>query len=235
MAAASAYTKVAMKVSQGGVRRSVRTVSRVLSAALVLAGSLMTTGVLQAGPAAAHARVVGIIPENHAHIESPPEQVTLQLESKPVTIEGDPLRVYGPNGERVDAGDVQLVDRTAEGESAELTVTLPPDRHGPRGEYHVVYRVISDDTHLIVGRFMYHYGENEGTSLLPFGASPDDVERLAPGWPADEAHWPKLLFAAGVGVALGGVVVQRLRRARRDRVHGARVLSAGLLAGRRLD
>jgi methionine-rich copper-binding protein CopC len=222
-------------VSQGGVRRRVRTVSGVLFAALALAGFLVTDATLQAVPAAAHARVVRISPENHAHIETPPEQVTLELESKPVTVEGDPLRVYGPNGERVDAGDVQLVDRTAEGETAALTVTLPPDRHESRGEYHVVYRVVSDDTHLVAGRVMYHYGEAEGTSLLPFGASPDDVERFAPGWPADSAHWPKLVFAAGVGVALGGVVVQRWRRTRRDRVHGARVLSAGLLAGRRLD
>jgi methionine-rich copper-binding protein CopC len=222
-------------VSQGGVRRELRTVSKVVLATLALVGLVMVGLMLQAEPVEAHARCVAMIPDNHARIDSPPERVAVLLDKKPATLEGDPLRVYGPNGQRVDAGDVELVDRSDQGEPAELSVGLSSDGDVPLGEYHVVYRVVSADTHLIVGRFMFHYGESDATRLLSFGASPDEPERLVPGWPADQAHWPKLLAAASVIVALGGVVLQRRRRARRERVHGTQVLSAGLLAGRRLD
>jgi methionine-rich copper-binding protein CopC len=234
-AAASAYTKVAMNVSQGGLGRELHTVSRVAFAMLALVGLLMAGVVLQAEPAEAHARCVAMVPDNNARIDSPPERVAVMLDNKPATLEGDPLRVYGPSGERVDAGDVEIADPTDGGEPAELSVGLSPDRDMPLGEYHVVYRVVSIDTHLIAGRFMFRYGEADGTSLLPFGASPDDSERLAPGWAADQAHWPKLVFVAGITVALVGVMVQRRRRTRRARVHGAQALSTGLLAGRRLD
>jgi methionine-rich copper-binding protein CopC len=231
--------KVAITLRQGGWRRVARTVLRVLTAASVSVGFgvgvTVTEAATQAAPAAAHARVIGSSPEDHAHIDTMPGRVSLQLASKPATVEGDPLRVYGPTGERVDAGDVELVDRTSDGGPAELSVGLRPDVEMPTGEYHAVYRVISGDTHLVAGRIMIHYGEPDNAALLALGAAPEDPERLAPGWTADPLHWPKLVFAGGVALALVGFMAQRWRRSRRDRDFGVRVLSAGLVAGRRLD
>lgn len=196
---------------------------------------MVTEAATRAAPAAAHSQVVGSSPEDHAHIDALPARVTILLASKPATVEGDPLRVYGPTGERVDAGDVELVDRTSDGGPAELSVGLRPDVDMPTGEYHAVYRVISSDTHLVAGRLMIHYGEPDNAALLALAGGPEESERLAPGWSADPAHWPKLVFAGGVGLALVGAIAQRWRRSRRDRDFGVRVLSAGLVAGRRLD
>lgn len=231
--------EVAITLRQGGWRRVACTVLRVLTAASVSVGFgvgiTVTEAATQAAPAAAHSRVIGSSPEDHAHIDAMPSRVSILLGSKPATIEGDPLRVYGPTGERVDAGDVRLDDRTSDGGPAELSVGLSPEADMPTGEYHAVYRVVSSDTHLVAGRLMIHYGEPENAALLALGGAPEETERLAPGWSADPAHWPKLVFVGGVTLALVGVMAQRWRRSRRDRDFGVRVLSAGLVAGRRLD
>jgi copper transport protein len=178
--------------------------------------------------------VAGTSPENHAHIDRLPDRVTIYLTSKPVTAEGDPLRVYGPSGERVDAGDARLVEGRGDRERASLSVTLRPGTDEVLGDYHVVYRIVSRDTHLVAGRTMFHYGEAE-PAVLPVGASPERSENLRPGWSGDWAHWPKALAGAGVAVGLAGLALQRRRRARREAAVGARVLAAGLVAGRRLD
>jgi methionine-rich copper-binding protein CopC len=178
------------------------------------------------------------MPEDHTHFDAPPAplppRVSVLLASKPATIEGDPLRVYAPTGERVDGGDVELVEGTGD-DPDELSVSLALDDDPAPGEYNMVWRVISDDTHLIAGRIMFHYGEPDNAALLSVRDTPDGPERLAPGWAADSVHWPKLLFAGGLGLGLVGFVGQRWRRSRRDRDFGVRVLSSGLVAGRRLD
>jgi methionine-rich copper-binding protein CopC len=230
-----------MRLRQGGLRRVARTVLRALAAALVTLVAMgatttlaVTETVLRAAPAGAHARVVGTSPEDHAHLETMPDRVTIRLSSKPPTVEGDPMRVYGPTGERVDDGSVQLAEGS-DGQPDELSVGLVLDDEMPTGEYHVVYRIVSDDTHLIAGRLMLHFGEPDRAALLSIGSSPEDPEHMAPGWPADPAHWPKLVLVGGVAAGLAGLACQRWRRGRRDRDFGARVLSAGLFAGRRLD
>lgn len=224
-----------MRLRQGGLRRVARTVSVVLAVTSASAGLTTTQVTIRATPASAHARITGTSPENHAHIDVLPDRVTIHLAGKPPTVEGDPIRVFGPTGDRIDAGDVQLVEGEAGDDSADLSVGLLPGTPDQTGAYHFVYRVVSRDTHLVAGRFMFHVGEDAESAVLPIGASPSRRENLSPGWEADRGHWPKVLAATGVGVGLLGLVFQRRRRSRREAALGARTLAAGLVAGRRLD
>jgi copper transport protein len=222
-----------MRLRQGGVRRSLRTGSVVLAVLLASAGLTVTHTGLAPAPTLAHARIAGTSPENHAHIDRLPDRVTIYLTTKPVTVDGDPLRVYGPTGERVDAGDVRLVEGRSADDPAALSVGLTPAAE-ETGDYHVVYRVVSRDTHLVAGRTMFHYGEAD-PAVLPVGVSPGRSENLRPGWSGDWGHWPKVLAGTGVALGLAGLALQRRRRARREATVGARTLAAGLVAGRRLD
>jgi methionine-rich copper-binding protein CopC len=104
-----------------------------------------------AGPAAAHAKVNGSAPADGVTVEVAPDVVTLYLDNKPATIEGDPLQVYGPDGERIDAADAHV---GADG--TELTVSMAAGRPRPAGEYHLLYRVVSTDSHLIAGHLTFH-------------------------------------------------------------------------------
>lgn len=115
-----------------------------------LVPAFVTVG-LPARPAAAHARVTGSAPADGTTVDAAPEVVTLYLDAKPATIEGDPLQVYGPDGERVDAADAHI---GADGK--ELTVTMAAGLSRPAGEYHLLYRVVSQDSHLIAGHFTFH-------------------------------------------------------------------------------
>jgi copper resistance protein C len=103
------------------------------------------------GAVGAHARVTGTFPADGAVVEAPPARVTVFLAAKPATIEGDPVRVYGPTGARIDDGrfSVSVIDH---GDTA-LSVGLPAEATRSAGDYHVAFRVISRDSHLIAGRF----------------------------------------------------------------------------------
>jgi methionine-rich copper-binding protein CopC len=114
------------------------------------------------GAVGAHARVTGTFPADGAVVEAPPARVTVFLAAKPATIEGDPVRVYGPTGARIDDGrfSVSVIDH---GDTA-LSVGLPLEGTRSAGDYHVAFRVISRDSHLIAGRFSFR-------SLRPSAAS----------------------------------------------------------------
>ena len=117
-------------------------------AGLVLAG-LVVLGA-PAGPAAAHARLVGSAPEAGTTVERVPAEIVIELDAKPATIEGDPLQVYTPEGRRVDAGDPHVGE-----DGRRLAVTLDPGQPLPSGEYQVAYRVVSADSHVIAGRLSF--------------------------------------------------------------------------------
>jgi hypothetical protein len=122
----------------------------------------------------------------------------------------------------------------------------------PDGDYQVVYRVMSADTHLVTGRFAFRCdGDRDGDgdavpgdgphgSVLAAVLAPGPVPPpLAQGWPADRWHWPKTAFLAGLAMAALGALVRRLR----GTGPGGAVPVAvpwtvgmpGLVAGRRLD
>jgi copper transport protein len=156
-------------------------------AALLLVGLLsvwLVTGVLTAGPAAAHAELVSTSPAEGARLDAPPQQVTLTF-SEGVSVAAGYARVLDAGGDRVDSGAPKV-------DGDELTIGL---RSGlPDGGYLVTYRVVSADSHPIAGANSVVLGRGEHVQpgrLLGLGlrAGCLPVEHVGPTL-AQEAHHP---------------------------------------------
>lgn len=161
----------------------------------LLVPTFVSTG-LAAQPAAAHARVTGSAPADGATVDVAPEVVTLYLDKKPATIEGDPVQVYGPDGERVDAGDAHV---RADGN--ELTVTMAAGMARPAGEYHLLWRIVSQDSHLIAGHFTFHVRNDAPPVSLSFARG---VDTGPPRWHHSGAADMRLCVTA---LAVSGLLV----------------------------
>jgi methionine-rich copper-binding protein CopC len=178
-------------------------------------------------PASAHARLVGSSPADGSTVERAPDEVSIVLDAKPATIEGDPLQVIGPDGRRVDAGDAR-----ADAEGSTLTVSLDAAAPRPSGEYQIAYRVVSEDTHVIAGRLTF---EARLPIVSPGAASRDPADvstawnpagrRVAPDQSPDGADEspplarqaddprPRLIAGGAIVLALAALA---LRLAQRD-------------------
>lgn len=205
-----------------------------------------------AGAAPAHARITGTFPANGAVVEAPPPRVTVFLAAKPATIEGDPVRVYGPTGDRIDDGQftVSVIDH---GDTA-LSVGLPAEATRSAGDYHVAFRIISRDSHLIAGRFSFRSQRPSGAGVdsdtgagsgsgsgSGFGSDAGAGRGVASFSPASQPDrslqgrspyddWSKVVFAGGLALGAFGLVTRRWRRARREAA-----LRRLALAGRRRE
>jgi methionine-rich copper-binding protein CopC len=211
-----------------------------------------------AGAGAAHARITGTFPANGAVVEAPPPRVTVFLAAKPATIEGDPVRVYGPTGDRIDDGQftVSVIDH---GDTA-LSVGLPAEATRSAGDYHVAFRIISRDSHLVAGRFSFRSqrpngvgtetgggpgagvdsgaGSGAGAGRGAGAGAGQDLASFSPASQADRSlqgrspydDWPKIVFAGGVALGAFGLVTRRWRRSRREAA-----LRRLALAGRRRE
>jgi copper resistance protein C len=102
-----------------------------------------------AGPAtlAAHAFLQGADPAVGSTVQTSPKEVRIWLTEK-VEPALSTIEVFDGSGKQVDKRDVQL-DRS---NGALLQVSLPP-LHA--GQYKVVWRVVSVDTHVTNGNFSF--------------------------------------------------------------------------------
>ncbi len=179
-----------------------------LAVALV-AGPVVVLRPADAAPATAvhpvHAEVTGSEPADGALVDRAPATVTLTVDAKPATIEGDPLRVYRPDGRRVDDGRTTV---SAQGRRISVGLELTVDR--PAGRYEIVYRIVSADTHLIAARLSFSTRTAVPAMALARRAggtgaatSPErtGIGRLVHGWP-DHAWPPALAGGAFVLAAL---------------------------------
>jgi methionine-rich copper-binding protein CopC len=201
--------------------------------AIVLLAAVTVRGA--AAPAAAHARVSGSAPADGEVVATPPAEVSLVLDAKPATVEGDPLQVYAPDGRRVDTGGA-----TVSADARTLTVPLDPAQDLPAGEYRLMYRVVSADSHIIGGLVTFTVeqataaagppvagGDAEPapagdvrSALAPRADQPPsgqaaDAARLAPGRPDDVR--PRAAATAAAALAVLGTVWRLLRRRSRRR------------------
>ena len=167
----------------------------VLVAIVLMLPTVLSAG-LSARPAGAHAKVTGSSPLDGTTVDVAPEVVTLYLDAKPATIEGDPLQVYGPDGERVDAADAHV---GAGGR--ELTVSMAAGVPRPAGEYHLLWRVVSQDSHLIAGHYTFHASEDAPPVSLQFARG---VESGPPRWHHSGAADMRLCVTA---LAVSGLLV----------------------------
>jgi methionine-rich copper-binding protein CopC len=119
----------------------------VVRRALVLACGLAALGLGWPAPAASHAYLVRSIPASRAVVTRPPERVQLWFNER-LEPAYSRVSVWSPDGQRVDAGDVEV----AAAEPTRLSVGVPPL---PAGAYTVKYRVLSVDGHVVESRFAF--------------------------------------------------------------------------------
>ena len=192
-------------------------IRRCLTRSGAFAGLLLAVLALLLGPAApasAHAALSSTSPIAGAVLPAAPAEVVLTF-TEPVRAVPDKIRVIGPDGSRVDRGEPRF-DGTV------VTISVDPD--GPRGTYLVSYRVVSADSHPVVGGYAYSVGE---PSAAPGGAT-DGNQRVDPVV-STAVSVMKFLGYAGLVLIIGpALVLSLLWPQRLSRREPARLLWAGV-------
>ncbi|MEO3929418.1 copper resistance protein CopC [Micromonosporaceae bacterium B7E4] len=167
-----------------------------------------------ARPAAAHAAVVGTVPQQQAVLGFSPTEVTITF-SEPVTLVPGRAQVLAPDGKRINNGDAGVRDAT-------LRIPIRvADR--PLGTYLVSYRVISADSHPVAGSYTFAVGAASATPPEPADETVRPDVRLA-------VPVTRYLGYAGLVLVIGPTLLLGLLWPRRLPRRGAvRLVRAGLL------
>ncbi len=164
-----------------------------LTATLLTGVALLVVLVGGAGPAAAHASLVGSVPADGSTVESAPTKVTLRFDENIRT--PSVVVVTGPDGRRDDHGSTAVLDNTA-------TVAVRVRDSGP---YTVAYRVVSADGHPV-----------SASTGFTFRGADGAVATARPSPTVSHHGDGTRLVVAGAAAALvvaGGILVTgRLRR-----------------------
>jgi copper transport protein len=180
--------------------------------------------VLTAAHASAHAMLEGSTPAADAVLSAPPTSVDLTF-NEAITLLPDSVRVFGPDGGRVDDG---AIGRSHD-DAATVSVGLHTDLG--RGTYLVSYRVVSADSHPISGAYTFAVGHPSAT---PAASSTTDGGSRSVDLGLGLSRW---LSYAGSALGIGGFAFLvwcwpsgwRSRRARRLVVGGVGALLVGTL------
>jgi copper transport protein len=146
--------------------------------------------VLTVTPASAHAMLVGSDPAADSVLAAPPSSVDLTF-SEAITLLPDSVRVFGPDGSRVDTGGVGH----SHDDAATAAVLLRADLSA--GTYLVSYRVVSADSHPIAGAYTFAVGHATATPSASAGDGGSDAVDVGLG----VSRW---LSYAGSALGLGG-------------------------------
>ncbi len=122
-----------------------------------LLGALIATvaAPLLATVASAHASLETVSPANDSVVGSAPKEVVLRFD-EPVALDlGGGIRVFDPNGQRVDRSVSMLRDR-------KQSVAVAVD-DGGEGTYTVAWRVVSEDSHVLRGSSVFHVKTKTGS------------------------------------------------------------------------
>lgn len=190
-------------------------------AALVAAAALLSLAAA-AAPAAAHASLVSTSPVDGAHLDRPPDAVSVTFD-EPVSVPTGGLRAFDSRGRRIDDGQVARPSA----ESASLALPALRD-----GAYVVTWRAVSADGHPIRGAFLFSLGEaaavDETLMGRLFSGSDGWVAPAAGALLRAAAYAGTLLFA---GAALfAAVIATRDRDRDRARRWARRGAVLGLVA-----
>ena len=177
--------------------------SRPLLAAVLAA---CVAAMVAAPSALAHAQLLGTSPASGATVPAQPQEVIFQFNQNVGGTLGA-VRVYNAQGDEVDNLDVSH----PQGNEHWMGVGLRPGL--PDGTYTATYRVVSADTHIVYGGFVFSIGH-------PGAAPKFTVAGLIGKNKSGKAT--KLAFGVGAGAGLPG-----------DRADGGRpgLLRAGVGAG----
>jgi copper transport protein len=169
-------------------------VRRACACALVVLGMLAAS----AGPALAHATLVGSSPALSArHVQVPSRTVTLRFSEPVQIVNRSDVTVVDGRGIRMDAGR----PRTAPGDPRRVIVPLA----GPLvpSSYTVRYRVVSDDSHSAAQAFVFAVGDARlGEPILAGSGGLSDTSAAAVG--------ARVVELVGLGLLLGLVAFRLL-------------------------
>jgi copper transport protein len=129
--------------------------------------------------ASAHATLEGTIPSRGAIAKTQPEAVVFRFD-EPVEGNFGAVRVFNAQGQRVDQGDAFH----PAGKGPQLGVHLKPKL--AEGTYTATYRVVSADSHIVSGGFVFSIGKagaapGETVGQLLAGSKPGKVTEVAMG------------------------------------------------------
>lgn len=183
----------------------------------VLLGLSILWLLLCGGPALAHARLLQADPASGERLSKLPEQVRLQF-NEPIEAEFTPVKVFDPNGDRVDQDDA-CVDP----EDARVLVSdlgEPPE--GSRtGVYKVEWRVTSDDGHpvndtygfTVAGSDESQSGAQAGTGAGEAEEQPSDQSGSETGVQQDaDGISSHIVHIVGLGIGVIVLLVLMLRQ-----------------------
>lgn len=186
--------------------RTIRPLLAAVVAALAFASALLFSAV----PASAHDVAESTAPANGTSVAEVPASVSITFNNRPLAI-GSGVTVTA-GGENWADGPVEIIDNQA----------VQKLREGaPAGEYTVVWRVVSSDSHPIEGTFTFTATAGSTTTASgPAGASPSasapsaavpTAGTAAPGTgtnePAADASQPFPWSIVGLAVVAVGLVV----------------------------
>src|SRR6476620_4039294 len=129
-----------------------RTALRRMGAVVMVAAAWI---LLTASGASAHADLVASTPVAGEHLDRGPAAVTLRF-TEPVTLVPAGVRLLDSSGRAVNRGPASRVADHPE------QVTLPLPANLADGNYLVVWRVVSLDSHPIAGSFLFSVGTATG-------------------------------------------------------------------------
>jgi copper transport protein len=179
--------------------------------------AVATGALILATPTAAfaHAVLAGTSPAAGAVVAATPPQVTVRFD-EPVAVTPTGIRVYDDQLRRID--DAHAGHVTGRGDT--VGVHLLPDLGA--GTYTVTYRVISDDSHPVAGRFTFSVRAPSTVRGVVAGL---DGGSGAVGFALGVARF---LAYAGIVVGLGGLVFFVFWPAGRDDRNARRLVFGGL-------
>ncbi|KQY56648.1 MULTISPECIES: copper resistance protein CopC [unclassified Nocardioides] len=151
----------------------------------VVAGLLVVLG--SAGPASAHATLVGSDPAEGEVLVSAPDRVTLTFDEG-VTLPSDAVSLFDADGRSLDS-DSAARDR-------QVTVDLP-DELGD-GTYVVTWRIVSDDGHPVAGSLTFSVGKPSEHVAAPGQVRDPSTAVSGTLGVAQGALYVALLLAAGL-------------------------------------
>ncbi len=173
-----------------------------LLAAVPLALALV---IAAAAPAAAHTGIEGTIPADGETITVLPERfsvtATEELNDLTGTGEGFALQILGPDGTRLETGEVRIDGRTAS----------TPAVVGDPGEYTFAYQVVGEDGHPVAGEIAFIWAP-DGDSGTNATDGPDVVAPVQPTTPIALVIGGIVLAIVLLAGALVWIVLARRRK-----------------------
>jgi copper transport protein len=192
--------------------------ARLVRVRTVLAGLFLGlfTVLIAAGPASAHAVLVGASPARGSVVDTAPAQIVLTFSEAVKPVQGR-TKVIAPDGSRIDQGDPR---------SSGVQLLISLKQTSMTGTYLVSYRILSSDSHPVGGAYTYSVGAPSPGGPPSLNNEPDAASTpITVVYSLGAARW---IGYAGLVVLVGSaLILAMLWPARLDRAGPARFIWIG--------